>query len=98
MLIDLDLGLVTRGSSGSESGLCALYISATLGSAYGTSVIDTKDSFRCKRAPTMGCAVLKIEVVFNRARLDRIADHSQRRYLLIVNVFHLWRHCPFGGR
>jgi hypothetical protein len=44
MLSDLDLDLVTRGSSGSESGLCALTISAMLGSAYGTSVIDTKDS------------------------------------------------------
>jgi hypothetical protein len=88
MLSDLDLNLVTRGSSGSESDLCAFYISAILGSAYGTSVIDTKDSssdetsssFRCRSAATMGCAVLKIEVVSNRAGLDRVADHSQRRY------------------
>jgi hypothetical protein len=60
ILSDLDLDLVTRGSSGSESGLCALCIAAVLGSANGTSVIDTKDSsseetsssFRCKRAVT----------------------------------------------
>jgi hypothetical protein len=60
MLSDLDLDLVTRGSSESESGLCASYISAMLGSAYGTSVIDTKDSsseetsssFRCRRVAT----------------------------------------------
>jgi hypothetical protein len=44
ILSDLDLDLVTRGYSGSESGLCTLYISAMLGSANGTSVIDTKDS------------------------------------------------------
>jgi hypothetical protein len=55
MFSDLALDLVMRGSSGSESGLCALCISAMLGSANGTSVIDTKDSsseedtssFRC---------------------------------------------------
>jgi hypothetical protein len=55
MLSDLDLDLVARGSSGSESALCALYISS-----YGTAVIDTKDSspeetsssFRCRRAAT----------------------------------------------
>jgi hypothetical protein len=60
ILSNLDLDLVTHSSSGSESGLCALCISAMLGSANGTSVIDTKDSsseeasssFRCKRAVT----------------------------------------------
>jgi hypothetical protein len=60
MFSDLDLDLVTRGSSGSESGLCALCISAMLGSANGSSVIDTNDSpseeasfsFCCKRAVT----------------------------------------------
>jgi hypothetical protein len=51
MLSDLDLDLVTRGSSESESGLCALYISATLGSAYGTSVIDTKIIHQRKLRP-----------------------------------------------
>jgi hypothetical protein len=93
MLSDLDLDLVTRGSSGSESDLCALYVSVILGSANGTSVIDTKDSsseetsssFRCRCATTSlrnhGLAVLKWYCsVSNRARLDRVADHSQHRY------------------
>jgi hypothetical protein len=53
MLSDLDLDLVTRGSNGSESGICALCTSAILGSAYGTSVIDTKDSSSEKTSSLM---------------------------------------------
>jgi hypothetical protein len=88
VLSDLDLDLVKRGSSGSEFDLCALCISAMLGSANGTSVIDSKDlsseeastSFRCKRLGNHGLHSIEDWSGTNRARIDRVADHSQRRY------------------